>query len=242
MKTPHRITQSVCRAGLAAVVSLLLLCGQVSHAQTFGECHEQLLSEPTEKAVKVRLTGVEEWPWNPICLWSTSGVRADGNSYAWKATLIGDGLVDDTYVNATISFRYQINSVTVKSVSQNYFCPYPAEGFTLIVDDSDNDVSEGFPSLSCKGSILLTTNHLVVDVTFTGGAPVLQIQLTGKDEVRLSWASTANALYQVEYRSDLANSSWTPLGQPVAGTGQTVAITDSVAGTSRRFYRLNVLQ
>jgi hypothetical protein len=196
MKTPPN-SQSLRASRIMTAV--ILFCGLHSvSAQTLGDCTEQVLSAPTESSVRVRLTGVNQWPVNPICFWTAEGTRADGNTYRWSATLIGDGLVENpepfpSYVNVAVSFRYQVFSGSLLLGSQslvlNCFCPYPSEGFTEVVisDPAKRTPPEGeraswggdvfgdttgFPSLAFMGTISLdSANDLTVDIVFTGGTP-----------------------------------------------------------------------
>lgn len=151
----------------------VLLCAVHVHCvrgQSLGECTEQVLSAPTENSVRVRLTGVNQWPTNPICLWTASGVRSDGATYLWRAALVGDGLVDGPSVNTVVVFNYEINGSIAKRVAQGFLFPYPSGPFTVVVNESDPDTSQGYPAMAIQGRITLdAANNLTVDVTFTGG-------------------------------------------------------------------------
>jgi hypothetical protein len=46
--------------------------------------------------------------------------------------------------------------------------------------------------------------------------------------------------YQLEYKSNLDDPQWTTIGSPVAGTGDTITLTDNTPPQSQRFYRLVV--
>jgi hypothetical protein len=186
MKTRYNAKQLAgCLAGIACSVVLFNL--DSARAQEFGVCTEQVLSAPTESSLKVRVTGVNQWPMNPICLWRASGTRADGQSYTWNATLIGDGLVENpTYVNAAVILAYRIGSSTVdQRLVFNCFCPYPSDGFVMpVVSDPVSPTPPEGPEgswngsynedgfLSFKGTISLdAAGNLTVDFVFTGGTP-----------------------------------------------------------------------
>jgi len=57
----------------------------------------------------------------------------------------------------------------------------------------------------------------------------------------LSWTGVAGQSYQVEYKDDLAASTWTPLGSPLAGSGAVLSITNDFTQSAQRFYRLRVV-
>jgi hypothetical protein len=68
-------------------------------------------------------------------------------------------------------------------------------------------------------------------------SPPLSIRIS---HVTLSWNSSADKTYQVQYRSDLTMNIWTDIGSPVAGNGMTNSVVDEIAGP-QRFYRVIVL-
>jgi hypothetical protein len=58
-------------------------------------------------------------------------------------------------------------------------------------------------------------------------------------EVRLSWNSRTNTMYQVHYSADPSAEEWNTLGDPIIGNGMTNCITDTSLAPSR-FYRVSV--
>jgi hypothetical protein len=73
MKRRHSAKQITLRGCWVAVVLSIFSCNLNSaRAQSPDECTEQVLSAPTESSVRVRLTGVTEWPVNPICFWTAT--------------------------------------------------------------------------------------------------------------------------------------------------------------------------
>jgi hypothetical protein len=57
----------------------------------------------------------------------------------------------------------------------------------------------------------------------------------------LSWTSTAGQSYQIEYKDNLAASTWTALGSSISGTGGIVSVTNDFTKSAQRFYRLSLL-
>jgi hypothetical protein len=186
MKTPYSSKTLVCLVPL--VCSMVLGSLDFARTQELGVCTEQVLSAPTENSVKVRVTGVNQWPVNPICLWSASGVGTDGVGYTWNATLIGDGLVENpTYVNVAVIMAYRSDASGVeRRLVFNCFCPYPSDGFSMpVVSDPVSPIPPEGPEgtwygslgnedgfLSFKGTISLdAAGDLTVDMLFTGGTP-----------------------------------------------------------------------
>jgi hypothetical protein len=58
-------------------------------------------------------------------------------------------------------------------------------------------------------------------------------------QVELSWFAVTNVTYQLEYKSTVTDSAWTPLGAPIAGSNATVCVWDPIsAGQPQRIYRI----
>lgn len=63
----------------------------------------------------------------------------------------------------------------------------------------------------------------------------MQIQVS---QVAISWNSTLDINYQVQYVSSLTSNAWTNLGVPVVGTGSNNIVFDSVLDQPKKFYRV----
>jgi hypothetical protein len=57
--------------------------------------------------------------------------------------------------------------------------------------------------------------------------------------VVLSFSTGSGSTYQVQYKTQLSDATWTPLGSPIVGTGSTQTVQDSLAAASR-FYRVQI--
>jgi hypothetical protein len=67
----------------------------------------------------------------------------------------------------------------------------------------------------------------------------LSFQCTSTN-LMLSWAGLPGEVYQVEYKDDLAVLTWTPLGNPVTGTGAVLNFSADFTQSSQRFYRVRI--
>jgi len=56
----------------------------------------------------------------------------------------------------------------------------------------------------------------------------------------ISWPSSANQRYQLEYKANLSETNWTALGNVLTGTGGTLTTTNDVTSSAQRFFRLRV--
>jgi hypothetical protein len=62
----------------------------------------------------------------------------------------------------------------------------------------------------------------------------------GGNQLVFTWSTAAGQNYQIEYKNDLASSSWTSLGGPINGTGSSISFTNDLT-TAQRFFRLRIL-
>lgn len=70
---------------------------------------------------------------------------------------------------------------------------------------------------------------------------IFQSPTVSRKSVQLSWTSMAGLAYQVQYKTNLLQSSWSNLGSPIPATGSSASATDTPGTDAQRFYRLIVL-
>ncbi len=63
---------------------------------------------------------------------------------------------------------------------------------------------------------------------------------TGDGNLNFTFNSVPGDSYQIEYKDNLNDTTWTPLGSPISGTGDNITLTNSIAAQPQRFYRLVV--
>jgi len=56
----------------------------------------------------------------------------------------------------------------------------------------------------------------------------------------LSWEGVVGYAYQVEYKDNLRDANWSPLGSPMPGAGATLSFTNDFSLSTQRFYRLRI--
>ena len=54
----------------------------------------------------------------------------------------------------------------------------------------------------------------------------------------IGWATQSGLTYQVEYTDDLASGPWLPLSGPILGTGVPILVTNSLALSTQRYFRV----
>ena len=110
--------------------------------------------------------------------------------------------------------------------------------------------------LTWTPSSAFTTNELTVTVTDSGRPrlsasrsfsvtvlpppQLLNLALEGTT-FTFSFAGLNGQTYQLEYKNDLNEPLWLPLGSAIPGTGAFLTLTDDVSLSSARFYRLRLL-
>jgi hypothetical protein len=101
------------------------------------------------------------------------------------------------------------------------------------------------------------TNSITVRVTDNGTPPLSDTKAflvfvqplpqlgllppDGDGQFNIQFGTLTGQMYQLEYKDNLTDLNWTPLGPPVTGTGNPAQISDNFSNRPLRFYRLVVL-
>jgi hypothetical protein len=73
-------------------------------------------------------------------------------------------------------------------------------------------------------------------------APALAIgSPTANNPLVLSWPGSPGWHYQVEYKTNLTDATWTAWGGPLSGNGATLSLTNPPDGSTQRFFRVRVV-
>jgi hypothetical protein len=81
------------------------------------------------------------------------------------------------------------------------------------------------------------------NLSFSASIPLsvpVNIQTSGTN-LFLNWSAAAGQTYQLEYKDDLTSPIWTPMGDPVTGTGGTLTLTNNFGDSPQRFFRLRLV-
>ncbi|HKQ38951.1 MAG TPA: lamin tail domain-containing protein [Verrucomicrobiae bacterium] len=131
-----------------------------------------------------------------------------------------------------------------------------ADGETLALFDPDrrlvdsigflrqrNDVSEGrFPDGAAALFSMTSPTPRAANVVTIAEVRVLSIEYDSAAGVTLTWSAQAGKTYRVEYKNDLADSSWTPVSGEVVAFFEIGSKTDdTIASVGQRFYRVVLL-
>jgi hypothetical protein len=81
------------------------------------------------------------------------------------------------------------------------------------------------------------------NLSFSASVPLpvpVDIQTSGTN-LFLNWPGVAGQTYQLEYKDDLTAPVWTPLGDPVTGSGSPLTLTNNFGTSPQRFFRLRLV-
>ena len=110
----------------------------------------------------------------------------------------------------------------------------------------NSDLATGAPISASQLYLDLTSasDHLpvVADYTIpiTVPAPVFQSVTGTGGTVMFTWSAVASVIYQLQYRTNLAQGDWSNLGSAITATNAVMSASDSIGPDQQRFYRLLV--
>lgn len=71
--------------------------------------------------------------------------------------------------------------------------------------------------------------------------PSVQIAATTSSTIGFTWNAMTGLVYQVQYKTNLAQTGWINLGGAIPGTNSTLTTSDAIGTDPQRFYRLSIL-
>ena len=101
----------------------------------------------------------------------------------------------------------------------------------------------GFYTISVGVGTLSATNYTFafVNGTLTVVAPPLLSRVLSSDnQPAMTWPTITNQTYQLEWATNLNAAVWTPLGDPIVGTGGFLIVTNGLDASSPWFFRLAI--
>jgi Ig-like domain-containing protein/List-Bact-rpt repeat protein len=126
-------------------------------------------------------------------------------------------------------------------------------GFTPVVNDSFAVLTAGtrsgtfanfsYPSNLVTMQLSNAPNAVIVRVTDVRNIPqptLLVPEITGAN-VRLTWTTVSNAVYRLEFKSDLGATNWNAIVGDLTASSNSVTTSDALT-SSNRFYRVRVVQ
>lgn len=80
------------------------------------------------------------------------------------------------------------------------------------------------------------------NLNFSASVPLpvpVSIQTSGTNLI-LNWPGVAGQSYQLQYKTNLTDPTWTPVGGVVTGTGGTLTVTNALGASTQGFFRLQL--
>ena len=86
-------------------------------------------------------------------------------------------------------------------------------------------------------------SYLALDDVSVMPVPVPSVQMAAKigSTIGFTWNAMTGLVYQVQYKTNLAQTGWINLGGAIPGTNSTLRTSDAIGTDPQRFYRLSIL-
>jgi hypothetical protein len=100
----------------------------------------------------------------------------------------------------------------------------------------------GTYAITAGGGVAANYTISYVDGTLTVGSlpPLGDVSINGNQFI-FTCPTVSGQTYQVEYKDGLNANNWSPLGNPVTGTGAPISFTNNIDTSTQRFFRLKIL-
>jgi DNA-binding beta-propeller fold protein YncE len=129
---------------------------------------------------------------------------------------------------APLAYQWQHNGANIPGASSptlvlpNVQLPH-AGNYQVIVNNNYGSIMSAIATLSISSAPVFQS------ITRAGGA------------VNFSWSSVSGRTYQVQYKTNINQASWSALGASVSATNSTMTASDTIGQNARRFYRVVLL-
>ena len=85
---------------------------------------------------------------------------------------------------------------------------------------------------------------LAIDnLSFSASVPIpvpVNLQIGGTNLI-FNWTGIPGQIYQVEYKTNLTDPVWIPVGSPITGNGGTLTTTNNFGASSQSFFHLRLV-
>jgi len=143
---------------------------------------------------------------------------ADGNFYG--TTQLGGPTFESEFLNPAYGAK-----------------PY----YATLVQDSDGN----FYGTTYRGGASYNRTNAgfgtVFRLSVTASPPAFQSITRNGSTIAFTWSAVAGRAYQVQFKTNLTQSTWTDLGSAILGTNTTATASDSIGTNRQRFYRVVLL-
>jgi autotransporter-associated beta strand protein len=181
---------------------------------------------------------------------TASGAVNDGNSgndYAVTFSSVNTGAINPANLTVTADNKTRPYGVANPVLTASYSGFVGGDTQSVLAGSPDlgtaatqTSVAGTYPITASLDTLsALNYTFSFVDGTLTVFAvPQLSTVGVSANGFVFNFPTVAGQQYQVEYSDNLGSGTWTPLGQPIAGTGSSVNVTNTIS-VPQRFFRLN---
>jgi unsaturated rhamnogalacturonyl hydrolase len=178
-----------------------------------------------------------------------------------QGTLTAGANYNLTYTGANLTISQKSLTITAdnKSKTAGLANPVLTASYNGFVNNENTNVFTSQVTLSTTADInspagttypITASGAVAVNYSFNYVPGLLTVvakpDLTGisvsGNQSTLNWPTLTGQNYQVEFKDNLNDPAWTPLGVPQAGTGYLLNATDNSNNVPHRFYRLLITQ
>lgn len=111
-----------------------------------------------------------------------------------------------------------------------------------LVTPTDINSPAGLYSITPSGAAAANyTFNYVPGILTVAAQPQMAGVNTGVSGFTLTFPTLVGQMYQVEYKTNLTDTVWTPVGDPIPGTGNSMSVTND-SGAAQGFYMLQIYQ
>ena len=171
-----------------------------------------------------------------------------GNNYTVSFATDNNGIIQPATLTVTADDKIRPYGVANPVLTASYGGFVGGDTQTVLAGSPDlgtaatqTSAAGTYPITAGLGTLsALNYTFSFVDGTLTVlAAPQLTTVGASANGFVFSFPTVAGLQYQVEYKDNLGSGTWTPLGQPIAGTGSWMNVTNTIS-VPQRFFRLNV--
>lgn len=208
----------------------------------FGESPNsaQVSARPTNGLPDVVITSVSWTPANVLV----------GSNMVFRATVLNRGSAA-TPSGVTLGVGFNLDGAGTVSWSVSYASALAPDASVVLTADGGPSGVNYWTATAGTHALVATVDDInrfpesiednnATNVTFFVSYP--RPKITGFNVtnavVNLIWQSSAGALYQAQYKNNLADTNWVNFGNSQSGNGSLLAITNAVNGVETRFYRV----
>ena len=131
------------------------------------------------------------------------------------------------------SLTYQLtNSPAGASIGTNgiiTWTPSSAGTNTITTIVTDN----GQPPLSATNSF-----QVIVNPVSTNNPPAIQSIVASGGNIVLTWSAVSGDNYQVQYKTNITDATWTPIVPNLTASGPTLSLTNAIGSAPQQFFRI----